>query len=281
MTYKVPRTESQMRPRRRHAVGHARRPRGRLHLPGRRRLHVPHHAARHADGHAVRQRVSRNEQIDLSINGERVALLDDRLRDDRDRQERAEPDDAARSRQGRPAARHRPRSSRSSTAPIDDLVSPIDYTLADTEYGDNAGITMLPHVRDFSITGPFKVTGVSDTPSRRKMFICRPTDAAEEAPCAREDPARARDAGVPAAGEQRRCRVADEVLRRGAQGRTTSKRASRRALQAMLASPRVRVPPRRAAALTSRPGRPTASATSTSRRGCRSSSGTRCRTPSW
>ena len=53
-------------------------------------------------------------------------------------------------------------------------------------YGDNAGITILPHVRDFSITGPFKVTGVSDTPSRRKVFICRPTSQVDGIPCARK-----------------------------------------------------------------------------------------------
>jgi hypothetical protein len=68
----------------------------------------------------------------------------------------------------------------------DDLVAPIDYTLADTEYGDNVGMTALPHVRDFSITGPHSVTGVSDTPSRRKIFVCRPLSAAEEIPCARK-----------------------------------------------------------------------------------------------
>ena len=41
-------------------------------------------------------------------------------------------------------------------------------------------------MRDFSITGPYKVTGVSDTPSRRKVFICRPTSPADEIPCARK-----------------------------------------------------------------------------------------------
>jgi hypothetical protein len=68
--------------------------------------------------------------------------------------------------------------------PIDDLLSPQDYTLADTQIGDGYGVTTLPHVRDFSITGPFKVTGVSDTPSRRRIFACRPTEPSEEAPCA-------------------------------------------------------------------------------------------------
>jgi hypothetical protein len=32
--------------------------------------------------------------------------------------------------------------------------------------------------------GPYRVTGVSDTPSRRKIFACRPTSPAEEGPCA-------------------------------------------------------------------------------------------------
>src|SRR5262249_2071423 len=70
--------------------------------------------------------------------------------------------------------------------PIDDLMAPIDYTLADTESGDAYGITTLPHVRDFSITGPLKVTGVSDTPSRRQIFVCRPPSSSEEAPCAQQ-----------------------------------------------------------------------------------------------
>src|SRR5262249_15367671 len=44
----------------------------------------------------------------------------------------------------------------------------------------------FPHLRDFSITGPFRVTGVSDTASRRRIFTCRPTSPEEEAPCARQ-----------------------------------------------------------------------------------------------
>ena len=172
--------------RRRHAVGHARRPRARLHVPGRRRLHVPRHAARHADRPAVRQR-RQPQRADRSVDQRRARrAARHRLEDDRDRQERSEPGDAARS-TSRPArSTSPPRSSRSSTASSTTWSSPIDYTLADTEYGDNAGITILPHVRDFSITGPYKVTGVSDTPSRRKVFICRPTSTADEIPCARK-----------------------------------------------------------------------------------------------
>ncbi len=66
----------------------------------------------------------------------------------------------------------------------DDLMPPIDHTLADSQIGSGFGITTLPHLREFAVGGPFKVTGVSDTPSRRKVFTCRPTAAAEEAACA-------------------------------------------------------------------------------------------------
>ena len=48
------------------------------------------------------------------------------------------------------------------------------------------GTTALPHVRDFAITGPMKVTGVSDTLSRRRVFSCRPTTQAEERGCAEQ-----------------------------------------------------------------------------------------------
>ena len=63
-------------------------------------------------------------------------------------------------------------------------MAPVDYTLADTQIGSALGITTLPHLRELAITGPHKVTGVSDTVSRRRVFLCRPTTPAEEAPCA-------------------------------------------------------------------------------------------------
>jgi hypothetical protein len=68
--------------------------------------------------------------------------------------------------------------------PVNDLIAPIDHTLADTQIGVAIGITTLPHVKDFSIVGPYNVTGISDTASRRKVFTCRPTSAADEATCA-------------------------------------------------------------------------------------------------
>ena len=41
-----------------------------------------------------------------------------------------------------------------------------------------------PHIMTLTITGPFNPTGPGDTPSRRKIFTCRPTRAADEEPCA-------------------------------------------------------------------------------------------------
>ena len=42
-----------------------------------------------------------------------------------------------------------------------------------------------PHIDTFTITGPFQATGPGDTPSRRKIFTCRPSAAADEPACAR------------------------------------------------------------------------------------------------
>jgi len=41
------------------------------------------------------------------------------------------------------------------------------------------------HVDSFTITGPFNATGPGDTPSRRKIFVCKPRTASEEETCAR------------------------------------------------------------------------------------------------
>jgi cytochrome c5 len=45
--------------------------------------------------------------------------------------------------------------------------------------------TGYPHIDVFSVTGPYNPTGSGDTPSRRRIFMCRPANAAEEDPCAR------------------------------------------------------------------------------------------------
>jgi cytochrome c553 len=127
---------------------------------------------------------SRNEQLEISLDGQRTALIDIDFRI-------SEKDKAGLNiispRVRVTAGPHRLAAAfiQKFDGVFDDLIAPIDYTLADTEYGDSVGITALPHVRDLAITGPYAVTGVSDTPSRRRVFVCRPLSAAEEMPCAR------------------------------------------------------------------------------------------------
>jgi len=42
-----------------------------------------------------------------------------------------------------------------------------------------------PAINSVTISGPYNATGGGNTPSRRRIFVCRPSSAAEELPCAR------------------------------------------------------------------------------------------------
>jgi Protein of unknown function (DUF1592)/Protein of unknown function (DUF1588)/Protein of unknown function (DUF1587)/Protein of unknown function (DUF1585)/Protein of unknown function (DUF1595) len=42
----------------------------------------------------------------------------------------------------------------------------------------------MPKLRTVGIEGPYNVTGVSDTPSRERIFVCRPASVSEESACA-------------------------------------------------------------------------------------------------
>ena len=134
-----------------------------------------------------------------------------------------------------------------------------------------------PHLDTFTLTGPFNATGPGDTPSRRKIFTCRPSQTVTEDACAR--------------------RIVSTLARRAYRGQVSSADLERlhefflkgrklgtfdtgiqTALQRILASPKFsfrveRDPGRRGAG-----ARCTASATSSSRRACRSSSGAAFRT---
>jgi mono/diheme cytochrome c family protein len=122
------------------------------------------------------------EQVEVSVNGERKALLDisPRMAETTTGLSLKTPPMHLKAGVQRVTAAFIQRFE----GPVNDLVAPIDHTLADTQIGVAVGITTLPHVKDFSIVGPYNVTGVSDTASRRKIFSCRPTSAADEPVCA-------------------------------------------------------------------------------------------------
>ena len=51
---------------------------------------------------------------------------------------------------------------------------------------DNFDWSGWPHIQTLTITGPFNATGPGDTPSRRRIFICRPDQKPAEEACARK-----------------------------------------------------------------------------------------------
>jgi mono/diheme cytochrome c family protein len=49
---------------------------------------------------------------------------------------------------------------------------------------DTIDFSGYPHIDQILFTGPFNPTGSGDTPSRRRIFSCRPKGASDEEPCA-------------------------------------------------------------------------------------------------
>jgi hypothetical protein len=67
--------------------------------------------------------------------------------------------------------------------PYEDRFRPTEWSAAGLA-GDGYGVTGLAHLTHLLITGPNDVRGVSDTPIRQRLFTCRPAAAAEERTCA-------------------------------------------------------------------------------------------------
>ena len=68
----------------------------------------------------------------------------------------------------------------------EDLVKrPVSSTY-DVFIGMQYGYTTAPHLSRVVITGPYKATGLGDTPSRRRVFSCRPGSGVDETACAKQ-----------------------------------------------------------------------------------------------
>ena len=123
------------------------------------------------------------EQIEVSVDGEPVALLEmDRwmhVSDPTSVEIRTEPIFVK-------AGSHRVAAAfiRHAEGPVQDLVSPHDWSLASTAIAGTYGVNSLPHMRDLVISGPFNVTGVSETITRAQVFTCQPSVDLEERTCA-------------------------------------------------------------------------------------------------
>jgi hypothetical protein len=58
------------------------------------------------------------------------------------------------------------------------------YMRDTVQTGPTPGYTYFPHVGTVRIEGPFNAKQAEDSPSRQKIFVCRPKTAAEETACA-------------------------------------------------------------------------------------------------
>ena len=123
------------------------------------------------------------EQVEISVDGERVALLEV------DRWMHVSDPDGVNLSTEPIFVRGGPRQLTAAflkhyEGPVLDLISPHDWSLASTATSRTYGIHNVPHLRDLFVTGPFEATGVSETPSRERIFECRPLSSEESRPCA-------------------------------------------------------------------------------------------------
>ena len=129
---------------------------------------------------------SRFEDVDISIDGERVAFL----------QYENGPQIAADGSGATPlfaepvlvrAGQHKIAAAfvRRVDGPYEDLIRPHEWSNAGGGSG-GGGITTLPQLHNLTVRGPLKTTGISMTPSRAKIFSCRPSSSADERTCARQ-----------------------------------------------------------------------------------------------
>ena len=137
---------------------------------------------------ALHTREGEPELMEISVDGEPVALLEV------NRWMHTSDPDGVNIRSERVFVRAGPRRVsaafiRRSEGPLQDLISPHDWSLASTSIAGSYGFTVLPHLRDLAVGGPFDPAGVSETPSRARVFSCRPDDGAMDADarrCARD-----------------------------------------------------------------------------------------------
>ncbi len=121
------------------------------------------------------------EQIEVTVNGERVGLFDvNPLLIAGENDFRTKPVRVK-------AGPQRVTASfiKKSDGPIDDLVRQPERSLRDDFLGQAVGVTTLMHLQEFVVEGPFNATGISDTPSRAKIFVCRPKTSRDEEACAK------------------------------------------------------------------------------------------------
>jgi len=123
--------------------------------------------------------MGRNEQLEITLDGERIALYD--LAD-------YEVADGIEIRMFVTAGPHEIGAAfmKKNHAPVEDINRPFEFSLFEPAIDPNPNWTFVPHLSSLTVTGPYNALSVGDTPSRRRIFVCRPAAPADEEACARE-----------------------------------------------------------------------------------------------
>jgi hypothetical protein len=128
------------------------------------------------------QNQGKGQQIEIAVNGAKVALLDVNPAMTLAKDGMKTPPIKVKAGPQKISASF----IQMSDGPLEDEYRMVEQSLVDVSVGTVPGMTTLPHLHEFSVTGPTKVEGVSDTPGRRRIFTCRPAAGADEIPCARQ-----------------------------------------------------------------------------------------------
>ncbi len=72
---------------------------------------------------------------------------------------------------------------RRTDGPYEDLIKPHDWSRA-SQGTASAGTTESPPLMEVSIKGPYRITGISDTPARRSLLACNASSRASQRLCA-------------------------------------------------------------------------------------------------
>ena len=130
------------------------------------------------------------EDLDISVNGERAALLHYEKGIDRNLASADAPAGAdyiktdtifVRAGQQRVSAAF----IRRGEGPYEDLIKPHDWSKASNGTA-SSGTTEPPHMMELAIIGPERAVGMSETASRHRVFSCHPANTALQRACAEQ-----------------------------------------------------------------------------------------------
>jgi len=134
----------------------------------------------HQQGYLFGQNQGKGQQIEVAVNGTRIALfdIDPKWKVGQDLKTppvfvRAGPQEIS------------AEFIKRFDGPIQDEVQPYVQSLIDVNVANLPGLTTLPHLRELAIVGPTIVVGESHTPARDRIFSCHPAARAQQDTCAR------------------------------------------------------------------------------------------------